>query len=111
MLVEELRGSLVHRGSLVMNRRRVLMRPDMPALTLLVQALPISFAHNPSLSRETPDINLTATVTAGSRLTTGGTAAFSRELTPLSPAARWLIVKGWRGKTRTGLRSGTRTGG
>src|SRR5438876_8053618 len=35
----------------------------------------------------------------------------SRELTPLSLAARWPIVKGWRGMTWTGLRSGTRAGG
>jgi hypothetical protein len=41
----------------------------------------------------------------------GGTPVFSRELTPLSPAGGWPIVKGWRGKTRTGLRSGTRPGG
>jgi len=52
MLVEELRGILVHRGSLIMNGRRMLMRPDMPALMLLVLSLPVSFAHNPSLSRE-----------------------------------------------------------
>jgi len=54
MLVEELRGILVHRGSLIMNGRRMLMRPDMPSLNLLVLALPVSFAHNPSVSREAP---------------------------------------------------------
>lgn len=54
MLVEELRGILVHRGSLIMNGRRMLMRSDMPALMLLVLTLPVSFAHNPSLSREAP---------------------------------------------------------
>jgi hypothetical protein len=34
----------------------MLMRPDMPALMLLVQTLPVGFAHNPSLSQEAPDI-------------------------------------------------------
>ena len=52
MLVEELRSILVHPGSLVMNGRRMLMCPDMPALMLLVQPLPVGFAHVPSLSRE-----------------------------------------------------------
>ena len=34
----------------------MLMRPDMPVLMLLVQTLPVGFAHNPSLSQEAPDI-------------------------------------------------------
>lgn len=52
MLVEELRSILVHLGSLVMNGRRMLMGPGVPALMLLAQALPVGFAHHPSLSRE-----------------------------------------------------------
>ena len=52
MLVEELRGIPMHLGSLIMNGRRMLMCPDMPALMLLAQALPVGFAHNPSFSRE-----------------------------------------------------------
>jgi hypothetical protein len=32
----------------------MLMRPGLPALMLLVQALPVGFAHNPSVSREAP---------------------------------------------------------
>jgi hypothetical protein len=35
-----------------MNERRMLICPDKLALILLVQALPLDFAHNPSLSRE-----------------------------------------------------------
>jgi hypothetical protein len=52
MLVEELRSILMHLGSVVMNGRRMLMCPNMPALMLLVQALPVGFAHNPSVSRK-----------------------------------------------------------
>jgi hypothetical protein len=37
-----------------MNGRRTLMCAGMPALMLLVQPLPVGFAHNPSLSQETP---------------------------------------------------------
>ena len=52
MLVEELRSILMHLGSLVMNGRRMLMCPNMPALMPLVQELPVRFAHNPSVSRK-----------------------------------------------------------
>ena len=54
MLVEQFRSILVRLGSLVMNGRRMLMCPGMPARMLLVQALPVGFANNPSLSREVP---------------------------------------------------------
>jgi hypothetical protein len=37
-----------------MNGRRTLMCAGMPALMLLVQPLPVGFAHNPSLSRAAP---------------------------------------------------------
>ena len=52
MLVEELRSILMHRGSLVMNERRMLMCPGMPAPMIVVQPLLVGFAHNSSLSRE-----------------------------------------------------------
>jgi hypothetical protein len=52
MLVEELRSIPMHLSSLVMNERRMLICPDKLALILLVQALPVGFAHNPSLSWE-----------------------------------------------------------
>ena len=57
MLVEELRSILMHLGGLVMNGRRILMCPDMPTLMLLVQALPVGFAHNPRLSSGRADSN------------------------------------------------------
>ena len=50
MLVEEPRSILMHLGGLVVNRCRILMSLDVPALMLLVQALPVGFAHSPSLS-------------------------------------------------------------
>lgn len=56
MLGEELRSNPMHLGSLIMNGRRMLMRPDMPALTVLVQTLPVGLVHHPSFSREAPDI-------------------------------------------------------
>jgi hypothetical protein len=37
-----------------MNGRRSLMCPGMPVPMLLVQPLPVGFAHNPSLSRAAP---------------------------------------------------------
>ena len=49
MLIEELGGVLVHRGRLVVNGGGTLMGGGMPALMLV--ALTVSFAHNPSLSR------------------------------------------------------------
>ena len=54
MLVEQFRSMLVHLCSLVMNERRMLIYAGTPALMLLVQALPVGFAHNPGLSREVP---------------------------------------------------------
>ena len=54
MLVEEPRSILMHLGSPVMNGRRMLMCPSMPALMLLVQPLLVGFAHNKSLSPEAP---------------------------------------------------------
>jgi hypothetical protein len=38
----------------VMNGRRMLICPDKLALMLLVQALPVGFAHNQSFSWESP---------------------------------------------------------
>jgi len=55
MLVEELRGILVHLSSPVMNGRRMLMCPGMPALMLLLQAFCVVFAHNASFSQEVPE--------------------------------------------------------
>ena len=55
MLVEELRSIPMHLGSMVMNGRRMLICPDKLALMLLVQPLPVGFAHNPSLSWESAE--------------------------------------------------------
>ena len=52
MLVEELRSIPVHLGSLVMNGRCMLICPGKLALMRIVQALPVGFAHHPSLLRE-----------------------------------------------------------
>jgi hypothetical protein len=52
MLIEELRGMLVHLGRLVVNGRSMLMCSDMPALMLLALALAVRLAHNPNLSRD-----------------------------------------------------------
>src|SRR5215469_3314310 len=80
MLVEELRSILVHRGSLIMNGRRVLMRPDMPALLLRVLALSVGFAHNSSLSRETNLLKVPAPVLIVSGCSAVGKSTVSRLL-------------------------------